>query len=120
MGARKSTDSGQDTFLIDTMVALDEAMGIILTGLKTGQGRSREEILELKKVAVAFKERIPFRLELLSPKTLADFLALANPAQGIWNQMVNELGDSWSDFLNDIEKQCFLNQGNLAKAIMTL
>ena len=53
--------------------------------------RTEGEISELLKAVQAFNDKVPFRAELLKPKTFSGFLSFTNPTQPMFNQLASEI-----------------------------
>ena len=62
--------------------------------------------IRITKAVQAFNDKVPFRAELLKPKTFGDFLSFTNPNRPMFNQLASEI--PWWDLLNQIEETVFL------------
>lgn len=95
---------------LKALKALQDAQEFFLEEKERPEG----EISELLKAVQAFNDKVPFRAELLKPKTFDDFLSFTNPTQPMFNQLASEI--PWWDLLGQIEEVCFLNGSAIEKA----
>lgn len=71
-------------------------------------------ITSLDEAVQASLDRMPWAVQLLKPRTFAEFLVVQNLTQGLFNQLVSEV--PWEILLDQVEVACFLQPDNLVKA----
>jgi len=94
---------------LKTLKALQDAQEFFLEEKERTEG----EISELLRAVQSFNDKVPFRTELLKPKTFGDFLSFTNPTQPMFNQMASEV--PWWDLLDQIERVYFLQSPQIGR-----